>query len=702
MPADADVNGEDPGLNGAPSALTAGARLSISAPGPASYLATGPSTASGDAVQIGSVTVNGDAATVSGDAWEAQVTLARGLNVLEVLGTEADGTHRAVRSALAGEFEAPTGFVDGAVQLHLATSVLDQLAPLAEQMLDPVGLSAQVTANNPVLVDGSMEVSALAVEFSGADVSLVPTDGSLQLTVTISDFHIPLSIIGAPLDFDAGDMTADALTITSGITIAAVDGELDVQLVSPAAAFTAFDVEVNNVLANLFIDPADMEGDVLAQLDPLLQSTIPGMISGFLDDLDLTVETEVLGQPLTVLPRFASVAISPAGIGLGVDVDLDAPGVLATGAGYLHAGPPAATTGDGVLVQVADDLANRALHELWGAGVLDLEIPVAPGDLTAFLLGAVGGVNGTGGSLGLSPRLPPVLVETSAGARLQLGEVDLTLGTPGGAFGDEVLFTVTIDAAADLVLADGAAGIVLSDAHVTAVPRGASASIPEVLDTVDAVEAALQLGMGTINDMLSFPLGEVTLPALTITRDASGLATDASLSAEALLGLLEGVEVPLPTPPEDPVVTDPPEDPVVTDPPEDPVVTDPPEDPVVMPPPPLWGQPYEVSVPSDATVYDDDWAVDIDDHTAWVCGFDDVVAYGDYGTWYLNRYADLDLHGSGNIVYARRGADVKLYGTDNIVYADDDADIDDYVGGNTIYIVDPLTFDTSDAPDDGC
>lgn len=702
-----DSKGEGPDGDGpGPDVIdpAAPSELAVDGPGPASYLAPGSANVTGKAVNLDALTVNGAPATLSPGTFTAPVTLQTGLNSFVASGTGTDGVlHRALRSALAGSFTPADGSVPGALQLHLGDEVLAGIGPLAGGLLNPADLSGAVTQGNPLIDDGTMVVNATGVAFDPAIVDVIPTDGALDVVITIPNFQVPLVVTTQVLFFDVdvdASLNATDLVITTSVVLGTDgQGNLTFDITTPESTVNGFEIVVDG-LAGAFagdaIDPVEAQAMLEDQLDVLL-ADLPAMADGLMGDMDLALETELLGMAVSLTPSFASAGVYSDGIHLGVDVALDVAGANPGGPGFLTVGAPPSGSSDAILVQVSDDFLNRAFYEIWAGGALNLELPIEPGGVEAALLTLLGGQPGVAGSLAISSALPPVMVERGGETRLQLGEMTMLVNTPGGEYGDQVELAMALDARLTIELTGEAAGLRLSGTQVTLAPVGDAAAHQGLIENINGIQTAVGLGMGMLNDMLSFPLVEegaepLTLPELTFVRDGSGKATNLELTVEDITTLIAVLTaVPVTTDPSDP--SDPNVDPAD---PTDPVD---PADPVVPPAP---GGPMEVAIPSSTPVYDFDTDVTDDGASGWICRNDEVVATGDGGTWYVDDRGLVEIEGTGHTIYAIDNAEVILHTGGNTVYADPGADIEDLDGTNTIIEVDPLTFDTSTAPADGC
>lgn len=624
----------------------------------------------GRGVLLDAVSVNGLDAGFDGVTWSATTPLQTGLNTFEVLGTSGDLQFRDLRSIVAGPTQIPEGFVPGAVHVHLGADILADLSPLASAGLDPAALQTQLQALNPVVETDGIAINIGTLDFGAVDLSLVPGDGVLEVGVIVNDFTLDLDIDGAPLGIDAAQVQVDALVFTLGIVLGTSgQGALTVEVLDPNVQFVDFDFDLDNWLIDLFVSDGDIEDLLLEQIDLLLLD-LPILVDQAVLGLDLRSQSEILGQSLVVDPKFASARVTPDGIDLGLDIAADLLGGPAATTGHLQVGAAPAMGGDGIGVQLSDDFMNRFLHELWGGGALNLDLPIAPGDAAGLLLQQMGGVAGAGGSMSLVAEMAPVFVGRDGASRLQLGEVALTVGTPGGAYGETLEFTMALDARASFAIEGANAGIQISDAQVLLVPRGAAATNPELLAKIPQIQATLGFGLGALSDLLSFPLGDpatpMDLPALDVVRDPTGRSTRIGLGGDALYTLITGEAPPPPPHPLDPQ-----------------------------------GQAHSEPIPFDVIVYDDDATVPADGVYGWVCSRDEVVATGNDGVWFVDGRGDLVVEGTGHVIYANDNANVVLHGAGNIVIADPGADVTDTNGTNTLFVADPLDFDES-AVSNGC
>lgn len=670
-----DTTGNGDGTD-TPGAGPGPAELTFTDPTAGAYVGTGPQTVTGVGRHLSDVVVNGVAARLSDGMFHADLQTELGLNTFSATGTDDGGVvHADMASVLAGDFKSADGVVSDAVQLHVSTSALNGLSPLVGSLLDPAALDAEVQALNPILDTPEAEILLGTLTFDPPVVEITPRNGVLDTTIRLPNFNLPLDVrirdaLPFGIDLELGvDIECDEVLLQVPIELSArPNGTLDVHVGRMRSQLSDFDLDTGilEVIDWLFIDDDDFAVFIEDALDGL-GPTVDDMVQDLIGGLDLTMELELLEQTVKLAPRFDKADVSPDGIAMSLGIELDVVGASAPGPGHLHLAPPPAGQGTDVHVQIADDFMNRALYELWAGGALDMELPLGAADAAVLLL-----FGGSGsGNLSLKSALPPVWVEKGGVGRLQMGEIALTVETPGGKYGEVVELVMALDAKADLSVTADAAGVVLTGAQIKMRAVGDSAKNQELLDALPGLETAMGVGIGVINEQLSFPLTEVlpagmALPPIVLQRDPSQRASVIDFTAADLAGLL-------------PLITG-----------------------VPLPPPPPPLPPNQVPVPATATVLDDDFELYSDNDVAWICERDDVETSGNNGTWYLSEDASLVVYGTGHVIYAPDNADVRLEAPGNVVYVDPGANVDDNDGTNTVLEVDPLELELTTAPVPGC
>ena len=639
------------------------AELAFTSPGAAGFTNAGTTALGGVAKAMAEVTVNGVQAELDGASFDAGLDLLPGIHLSEVAGTDVEGgSHSARGSILAGDYADPSGPNYDAMQMHLSDSSIRGLGSLVSAFVTPDLLNPTIQGLNPVVDSPDAVVYLGDLRFDEAIVSLEPSAQGLLISMELPNFVLPIDAtipdalpFGIDLDLSA-DVEADVLL--TAIVDVSTDGRgnLVVTVTDVVAELGDFDLDTGllELVDWLVLDDDDLADFLESQLTAL-GPALGGAINGMLADLDLSMETELLGNPVGMQIAFDHADVTAQGMAMSLAIDVDVASLGTDAPGHLTFAAPPAAQGPQLHGQIADDFINRALFEFWAGGALNLEMPIGDGPEAALML-IFGG--GDEGALALDARLPPVWVERNGDSRLQMGEVYLTVDTPGGSYGDQVELLMNLDAKAEISFDGTAAGIVLSDAQVDMIAVGSSVG-NEDLD-VDALASAFGIGVGIINGLLSFPLDGLVapgaLPPIEFARDPSGLGTtlDLDLGAVDMLALMG-----------------------------------------IVPPPP-----NDVPVPGTVTVYDIDSDVPDDLVQGWICDDQVVNVTGASGTWWVE--GELTVAGTGHIVYAVDNSDVVLDGPGNTVFFDPGASITDNDGTNTLTEIDPLALELSGAPVPGC
>ena len=511
-------------------------------PTPGARVPSGLQTVQGTASSIEDITVNGTPASLAGGIWLSEVGLTPGINTLDLSATGWDETtHQQRFSVLAGEFAPASVAGQRALAIHVDADGFTELVPLAASLLDPQTLLGDVGGGQPIYQDQDFSVYLAGIDIPVLDLSITPRQGHLDVRLDMPGMNIPLDveteiIFGIDISLNA-NLRMDHAAITGDLYLAEDGrGGLDLSFDGVDLQVVGVEIDIDGVadfLEDLFLTD-EAAGALLADnIDPLVDA-IPGLLEDALGDLgDLSFELDLLEIPLVLDIAFSQVQVNPGGLSLGMDLGVAVDGVQPVDS--LIVGVP--ETGSGLAIQLSDDALNHALETLWAAGGLDLTLPLEPGTLDSMLLAVFGGDPATGGSLTHPAGLPPVGVGRGGGRRMQLGETLLSVDTPGGLYGDQVQVIMAADMALGIAITDVEVGAQLSDATVKLVPIGdaAEALAPEI----EELEQTIGAGIGMLNGLLSFPLGDpeaeteegggllggLELPAFSLERDPTDRAT---------------------------------------------------------------------------------------------------------------------------------------------------------------------------------
>ena len=523
--------------------------LRITAPSEAAGLPEGPATVTGTASGVQVVRVNGEEVPLSGTAFEGEVVLQRGINVLEVQAVEPDGDLLFDRlGVLAGDFAAPEGAVEEAVVARLNKAGLEELIVFGQGFIDPAAISKDMAAAGTIfsqeITFGTwVEASLAGLSFGTPDIDVTPTaSGIIELQVVLPELVVDVDAWGEIAWFDFTEylnVQATRAILTATLVLGAEDGQLTAELLEPDITLEgfAYDVGVLPSWVEDYLFTDTIRTTIEDQLTTQMTELVPQILDETLAGLDFSFETELLGTTLTAAAAFARVDVDQSGVEIGVDLDVSAPsaGTMSYN-GYLATGAvsPAVNTTAEVAMAFSDDLLNRVLFELWLSGLLEQTLSTADGSLEPAMLSLL---KAEEGEVRLRADLPPVIAQSASGQlQLQIAELEVTLLTPGGEYGERLVLDIAAFAELEPTLEDGKLALDLGELDLTLITResdwGASnETITNLVEEMLPLETLLLLVGGLEFEIPS--LGGLTIASAQVSRDGDGLHTGVTLDVQA-------------------------------------------------------------------------------------------------------------------------------------------------------------------------
>ena len=293
------------------------------------------------------ITINGTPAVLDGDTFQSNIGLARGINRVEVRGTDGRGDSVYKRhSVIAGDYADPESTLREGLNLRLNQGGLDITCDLLSEAIKPNEISTAVAGTQvydeqfDVLGWSAAEMVATLqqLSFDSLDADLEPSTNSLHLTLEIPNLDTLLNAQGEVLglDFDVDAFVwADVVTIESDIVIDTNKGQLDVAISDPSILMTGFGYDTSLIPTSIetFVFVDEVRTYLEEMLVEQIEAMVPALIDEQLETLDLSFETELMDQKLSLAAEFASAEIDHNGLALAVDVDID------VGTHALHEGP---------------------------------------------------------------------------------------------------------------------------------------------------------------------------------------------------------------------------------------------------------------------------------------------------------------------------------------------------------------------------
>jgi hypothetical protein len=545
------------GVPEAPPAPVGEARVVLDTPAPGSWVAPGPLRVQGRAEGVSSVTVQGLPVTVEAGRFDTVVEVGEGVESVEVRAipnqASSDSEIFVRNSVIAGTFGPVTPAVDNAVLLRMTQEGLDQVMVGVVSSLDLEALvSTALATANPVVTGSvlgvSYEVSLVRLDFAPPRVQGTLGDGSLDIALALDDIdaavRIDASALGLPFSIDA-TATIRRLSTDLQVFASAAGGGLDVALGPVLIDVAGFSFDTGLVPGQIesaipFVSDA-VEGYLIASVREQIATFVPGIVQTIEDALALSVSTTLLDRQVDVAASFRSMTVEPGlaqvKLDLGVAISGGDPGEPPRFAGVFdlpdrpHAPPEDAPIG----LSLHDDLLNRILFEAWRAGMLTLSLSSVEEPLLALLFAQLGAEDG---SVEVDALLPPVAIEDNGQLRLELGELQLTILTPGGDFGERVVVRLAGWIPLQPVIENGALGVDTGKPELTlmVVESDWRASVSTTTNLI-----ADQLPIDTLLVLLgAFKLPLPAIGALQVTTaEASRASTGVHTHVRLSLGLAE-------------------------------------------------------------------------------------------------------------------------------------------------------------------
>ena len=494
---------------------------------------------------LSDITINGNLATVTGSNVTMPVQMRRGINTFDMRGVDGSGhTHFLRQSAIAGDFADPNDPIDDALVLRLNRGGLDAAMDAAAALLEDTAINDAIAGLNPVYEDSygllgwdAVEVAADigSLSFDPAELDATPATDALNLVVALPDLSVWVPVTGAVLGWDFqvdAYLWAESAEVSGTLTLG-VDGSghLVAVLTSASVSLVGFGYDTSLLPGEIetFILVDSIRGVLETMILDQVQQTLPGLLENQLQSLDLSFQTEVLDTAITVEASFSSAHIDEDGVQLGTQLDVSVPNAgQKRYAGYLS------STGDAptherhadVGLSLSDDLLNRVLFEAWRGDMLDIELSSETGDLDPILLTQLGANNAA--ALVVRADLPPVIVDREGHLQAELGELNLTLLTPGGDYGARLDLSLTVRVDLEITVEDGEIVLALGEPDIGIMVRDSDWNVSnETITNLLEDQLPIQTILMLLGDF-RFPLptvGGLSIGSASIERDLNTVHT---------------------------------------------------------------------------------------------------------------------------------------------------------------------------------
>ncbi len=488
---------------------------------------TGTVAPSSTGALIKKVMVNNVAAAVSADGtFTAAIDVKPGATLIHTEAVdEAGGKATDTRSVEAGQLRAPSANIENAVTMAVSKPAFARIATAAGTMLKSLDMKPLLAPMNPMMHSGDEEgedclYARLFVDdfkMSNATITLVPVNGGLAFSAKLDGVDVPGRARYAVACADGNNsvrVTASSVLI-KGTLVITPDGMKGFK-----TDLTGETVQITG----LNISASGIPGTVLDMipLDSLIQKAAPLAAKAFMGPM-MNKALGGLGGPktLAVLGKQVTVQVDPSDIMFDTDgglITLDMKMLIAgteNSKGFIFTdnGIPTMDPGNGLMLGLADDLANNVLSQVVATGLLNLHMPASGGTFDATEIAMTS---------------PPMISADPANGRMRVVLPDMmstfTLqGTPVG----RAAINATVEL--EIAPANNGYGIAVElgkpEIHANVLDDIPNYTTLEDADLARAVELTLDAQIASVSALLGgIPLP--TMPAGLVMKDMSVSSDD--------------------------------------------------------------------------------------------------------------------------------------------------------------------------------
>jgi len=499
-------------------------------------IVTGTVAPASDGAPIEKVMVNNVAATVHADGtWIATVDVRPGATLIHTEaidhgGGKADDT----RSIEAGTQRMPGDSIENALTTAISKNAFAKIASAAGTLIKQTDFMPMLAPMNPVMHSGdeSGEDCLFArlyiddFKMKNATITLVPVVGGLAFSAKLDNVDIPGRARYAVACADGNNTVRVRATsvLVKGTLTVTPDGMrgFATDLASPTVQITGLDITASG-LPGAVLDMLPLD-TLIQKLAPVAARMFMGpMVNKALGGLAGPKELTVLGKTIVVEVDPSDVVFDADGGLVTLDTRLLLKGSESSKFIFTDNGFPTMEPGNGLMLGLADDLANSALSQLVGTGLLNLHMPQQGGTFDASEIAMT------------SP--PMISADPSTGMmRLVLPDMISTFTNRGAPVGK-----TAINAVVELKVAPSA------DGYGIALELGKPVIHADTLDDIpnqtmltdDDLATAVELVLDNQLTSIAKLLGTIPLPALPAGLSVREMSVSADDGYMMMKGTLE-------------------------------------------------------------------------------------------------------------------------------------------------------------------
>jgi hypothetical protein len=453
-------------------------------------------TVTDDRGEIDSVTVNGVAATVSGNGtWTAEVSVFAGTNLLHAIAKDKQGNEgKESRAVVAGPQVTLARQVPDSVTATLSAQTFDAIGRGAAGFIKSDNLMTVIQSMNPVVDVGEGpdclygQASITSMTVGDADILMTPVIDGIFLSGELRNVRVGMHLDWAVSCLDGSRdlvISAAKVSVQGKLKVGIVGRDFDIKLMNQNVLITGFDLQLGGVPQTI-IDMLALDTAMGPILGWATERFVVPMLNKSLAGLNEVKTIDVLGTQVNVDVKPSQVSFSPVGGMVLIHTTLRAKADTGNFV-FLPNTLPTMDMSHGFQVAVADDAANQLLTSMWSAKGLDKTL-----ELENASYGELGKLYD---SVELKVAVPPFVDATN-------GKLTLTVGDMVGSFknGSSVVTQVAINAQVAVQVAKGADNNLRFDI-------GTPTVYVDVID--EGIEGANQLSNAEFELIASFALTRI-------------------------------------------------------------------------------------------------------------------------------------------------------------------------------------------------
>jgi hypothetical protein len=395
---------------------------SLQQPGAGQIRVTGTVAPNLEGTPVEKVLVNGVQATIEADgSFHALIDLPEGATLIHTVARDTAGTEDSdTRAVHAGELRAAGANIDRAVAAAISADAFAKISAAAGPLIEGMDLGAMIAPMQPMIRSGdpdslNEEDCLFArgyiddVNFSNIELSLIPKQGGIAFRAQIDGLDVPghANYAVACVDGSTSFRVKATRVVVTGTLVVTPAGNkgFKTTLANESVTITGLDIQASGIPGTIInmLSLDKLLGWVISKAAPMAMEP---MVNKALGGLAGPKEVDVMGKTLVMEVDPTAIDIDQFGAWITLDTKMMIKGTESSpGFIFTDNAMPNMDPGNGMVLGLADDLANEMLASLHATGLLNLHMPAQ---------------GGTFDNTNIAMSLPPVISADPADGKLKL------------------------------------------------------------------------------------------------------------------------------------------------------------------------------------------------------------------------------------------------------------------------------------------